>query len=379
MKRFSIILLLILMDLAALNAQNLLTNDNSLVAIDANVPFTIQGSVMNSGTILNEGALRLLGDWDNSGDYNSVSGTFSLLGENQIFTPGDSEYAHLAINSTGVAVTSGLVITKSLELINGIVSLTSDATLLLNNEASITGGNSSSYIDGALFISPRESFNFPVGSETEYLPVTLSSIESEDSIGVQAFGSEIESTISSELDSFSPNRHWVLMGNDGFSVESISLPIKNETFIETEDEAVVAFTADLNDPLKIMGVPLVSGNLSEGIITSSGRIIAGYYVLADQSVGGPPITVINVVTSLQDGKHDFLRIENIEFYENNLVEIYDRQGVKVFKMTGYNNQDRVFRGKANVGSRGMLETGSYYFTIQLTGSKREAGFVYVKN
>ena len=362
-----------------LSAQNLLTNDNSLVVVNTGVPFTIEGDLSNSGIIRNEGAMRLHGNWANSGDYSSVSGSFYLIGQNQLFAPGESTYSQLSVNSGGVVILSDLHITESLELIDGIVSIVAGSKVLLQSNARISGGDVNSYIDGSLFTTTQGDFTFPIGTEAEYLPVTLKNIRATDSVGVKAFNSPLNASISSELDAFSETRYWEVMGGSSFEAQSIGLPLLNETFIESEDEAVIAFTTIDDQILNVLGIPKIVGSLESGTINSPGNILAGYYVLGDQSMIGPPITVINVVTSLQDGKHDFLRIDNIEFYENNLVEIFDRQGVKVFEMTRYNNSDRVFRGSANVGSRGDLQTGNYYYTVKLTNSKRESGFVYIKN
>ncbi|MEP1033899.1 gliding motility-associated C-terminal domain-containing protein [Ekhidna sp.] len=379
MKRFRIILLITFASSTDLSAQDIFTNQNSLVVINAGVPFVVEGSASNSGLILNEGALRLSGDWSNSGDYRSVSGTFTLSGENQIFDPGASTYGHLSINSSGMAVINDLIIGQSLELVNGVVSLTSESKILLSENAFISGGNADAYIDGALFTSTLGNFTFPVGTESEYLPVTLTNIQATDSVGVRAHSSPLAASVSSQIDAFSQSRYWEVIGSPSFTAEAITLPLINENFIENEEEAVIGISSLDQSVLSVLGLPSMEGTLESGFISTSANIPAGYYVLADKSILGPPIKVINVVTSMQDGKHDFLRIENIEFYEDNLVEIFDRQGIKVFEMKGYNNADRVFRGSANVGSRGVLQTGSYYYTVKLTSSKREAGFVYIKN
>lgn len=379
MKRLNLYLLTTIACTFGLSAQNLFTNESDLVVINAAVPFVVQGNATNNGTIFNEGDLRLSGDWSNSGDYRSVSGTFILNGSNQVFDPGSSEYNHLGINSSGLVIINDLNIGNSLELINGVVSVASGSRILLTENASLIGGNENAYIDGALFTTTTGDFTFPVGTEFEYLPITLTNILSSDSVGIAAFSSQLEATLPLELDSISPSRYWQVFGNDSVLAQGITLPLMNNTFIENEDEAVIAFAQQPEELLSISGSPVIDGSLAAGSIATTWSILAGFYVVADQSIIGPPISVINVVTSLQDGKHDFLRIENIEFYEGNLVEIFDRQGAKVFEMKGYNNTDRVFRGSANVGSRGVLRTGNYYYTIKLTSSKRESGFVYIKN
>ena len=359
--------------------QQLLTNDDATISITNGVSMTIQGNTSNEGTISNEGAMRLHGDWTNSGSYQSVSGTFSLVGESQIIDPGSSNYVNVRVANNGTAIISDLNVSESFELNSGIVSFMPSTYLFIAENTDIIGGSETSYIDGAMFISGSGDQFFPIGTSSEYLPITLSEVQSSDSVGIQAFSEPLAISNTTNLDAFSQSRYWRILDNANFSANNIVLPLSNETFIESSDEAVIAFASDLDMSLESIGLASISGSLQSGSISAAGMIRSGYYVLADAGLENPPITVINLVTSLQDGKHDFLRIENIEFYENNLVEIFDRSGVKVFEMRGYDNQDKVFRGSSNVGSRGELATGSYYFTIQLTGSKRESGFIYVKN
>ena len=364
---------------ATSTAQAILTNNDAVMSTTDGVIMTIQGNAFNNGTFSNEGAMRLHGDWTNDGRYRSVSGTFSLLGTSQIIEPGTDTYPNLLINNGGTAVLSDWHVSQSIELNTGIVSFATNARLLIHEYSNISGGNETSYIDGPMFISGTGDFFFPIGTSSEYLPVSLFGAQTSDSVGVQAFSESLLVSNTTNLDAFSENRYWHIIGGSDFTSSSILLPVVAETFVESSEEAVVAFTADLEtSPLEPLASSL-SGSIESGTITATSPINAGYFVIADASLSNPPITVINLVTSLQDGKHDFLRIENIEFYEKNFVEIFDRQGIKVFEMNGYDNQDRAFRGNANVGSRGVLETGSYYFTIQLNGSNREAGFIYVKN
>ncbi len=360
-------------------SQALLTNANGLLSIDEGVSFTISGNLSNSGTIFNEGAMRLYGDWTNGGDYNSVSGTLSILRMSTIDN-GSSQFSNLVIDTPeGVLATSDLSITQSLTLSNGQLILADNVSIGIKERAIINGGDQSSYINGTLYLSPSEIMNFPIGTDTEYLPVTLENVNADTLVGVRVYGEELTVALSKEIAATSPNRYWRLIGDDTFISERIQLPLANETFIEDEDLVVIGFATDSTSNLEALGNGEFVGSLISGSIATVGNIMAGYYAIASEAITGPPITVINVVTTLQDGKHDFLRIENIDFYENNLVEIYDRAGVKVFEMNGYDNADKVFRGVANVAARGELATGSYYYTIQLTGSKRESGFIYIKS
>lgn len=75
-------------------------------------------------------------------------------------------------------------------------------------------------------------------------------------------------------------------------------------------------------------------------------------------VGGenPPLKVFNAVSPNGDGYHDFLEIENIEFYPQNTVIILNRWGNEVARYQGYNNQNVVF-------NLTTLPAGTYYYHV----------------
>ena len=70
----------------------------------------------------------------------------------------------------------------------------------------------------------------------------------------------------------------------------------------------------------------------------------------------PPITVYNAVSPNGDGYHEFLEIENIQFYPENRVFVLSRWGVKVAEFIFYDNQSNVFTGST-------LPSGVYYYHI----------------
>lgn len=81
-------------------------------------------------------------------------------------------------------------------------------------------------------------------------------------------------------------------------------------------------------------------------------------IIPNVNVGGenPPLKVFNAVSPNDDGIHDFLEIQNIEFYPENTVIILNRWGSKVAEFTGYNNQNIVF-------TTTTLPEGTYYYHI----------------
>lgn len=98
-------------------------------------------------------------------------------------------------------------------------------------------------------------------------------------------------------------------------------------------------------------------------------------IIPNVEVGGenPPIKVFNAVSPNGDGYHDFLEIENIEFYPKNTVIILNRWGSEVERFQGYNNQNVVFNST-------NLPTGTYYYHV-LPGKedvKTVTGFFILK-
>lgn len=85
-----------------------------------------------------------------------------------------------------------------------------------------------------------------------------------------------------------------------------------------------------------------------------------------------------------DGINEYWHIENIEYYPENVVMIYNRWGDAIFRIENYDNGSKVFRGDANLKTKmgaGKLPTGTYFFHIQVEGEtilKKTKGYVVIK-
>ncbi|VEI54649.1 T9SS type B sorting domain-containing protein [Capnocytophaga sputigena] len=104
------------------------------------------------------------------------------------------------------------------------------------------------------------------------------------------------------------------------------------------------------------------------------------------------IDVLNIIVPYNgmsvdgDGKNDYFHIGGIERYPNNVVRIYNRWGVKVFEVEGYDNVTRVFRGISNgrvtIEQAEKLPQGTYYYVIEYYDSNNNkeslVGWLYLK-
>jgi gliding motility-associated-like protein len=95
---------------------------------------------------------------------------------------------------------------------------------------------------------------------------------------------------------------------------------------------------------------------------------------------GGEIIVYNGLSPNNDGLNEFFKIQYIEILpetKSNQLFIYNRWGDEVFSVKDYNNDDRVFNGDANNGSK--LPTGTYFYKVVFSsGKKTITGFLELK-
>jgi PKD repeat protein len=99
------------------------------------------------------------------------------------------------------------------------------------------------------------------------------------------------------------------------------------------------------------------------------------------------VNIYNLITIDDNTSNDHLEIENIEYFPNNSIQIYNRFGQLVYKMSGYGIDENYFYGRANAGEifkkDEKLPTGSYFYIINykrrdLTDATKK-GFLYIHN
>ncbi|WP_226975887.1 Ig-like domain-containing protein [Zobellia nedashkovskayae] len=91
-----------------------------------------------------------------------------------------------------------------------------------------------------------------------------------------------------------------------------------------------------------------------------------------------------IITPDNDGTNDGFIIENIESYPNNTVQIYNRWGVIVYEMSGYDNSTNVFTGtssgRTTINTDSKLPVGVYFYVIKYENNGinlSKAGYLYI--
>ncbi|WP_264552303.1 gliding motility-associated C-terminal domain-containing protein [Flavobacterium sp. N2038] len=138
---------------------------------------------------------------------------------------------------------------------------------------------------------------------------------------------------------------------------------------------------------KVSNQASVSGSSVRGVKVEDISDEAG--VDGDQptvlDLNGCQIKVFNAFSPNGDSKNARFYIQGLECYPDNTVEIYNRWGVLVFDINGYNNEDRVFvgisAGRATVTQADGLPVGTYFYVLKYRDSEsnqhEKSGYLYI--
>lgn len=105
----------------------------------------------------------------------------------------------------------------------------------------------------------------------------------------------------------------------------------------------------------------------------------------DNSPDSCDVIVYNYISVNSDGTNEYFHIEGIERYPENTLEIFNRWGVLVYKMEGYDNSTKVFNGisegRVTVNTEAKLPEGTYYYNLNYTKSNgrtiQKSGYLYI--
>lgn len=100
---------------------------------------------------------------------------------------------------------------------------------------------------------------------------------------------------------------------------------------------------------------------------------------AEAGLGPDCLLVYNEFSPNGDGVNDFFKIDCIENYPNNLLQVFNRWGNIVFESRSYKNDwDGTPNGRAMVQKEKQLPVGTYFYLLDLgDGSKPRTDWLYI--
>ena len=180
--------------------------------------------------------------------------------------------------------------------------------------------------------------------------------------------------------------------NDDVNIEAEE-PTDTAPYIETSTGNVIVpthtpvGTYTLNYELCIENLTICDATTVEVIVPDNPTPPAPPKPQEDETATPTNVLIpYNAISLNDDNKNDYFHIEGIEKYPDNIVRIYNKEGLKVFEVTGYDNKNQSFKGftQGEVAVKKSLElaVGTYFYFIEYTDEnhqlQRKTGWLYLK-
>ena len=366
---------------SSLQAQSLY--NETVISISPSAVLFVKDTLVNNGTIINNGDMQVGGSWINNMQYDAGQGQITFNSDRpQVINHNDQAFSKLTIRGGGEKLfLANITIEDELDLSDGTLVSQNGARIIFSPGAQIVGGSDRAHINGPVYHRGAGEKLFPLGNGSVYLPVTLLNIEGADAeVGVQSVELQgIALQPSPSLKAVSASRYWQLDVVSGqISQSQVTLPVRDESMVTDADQAVVSQSQGLSGKFETLGQSQFEGSVFNGMVTSSNFVTMPFLAVATAS-DDRRLVVYNAVSPNGDGLNDFLRILNIEYFPENKFSLFNRWGDLVFEMEGYDNAERVFRGRSSVSGEKELPTGTYFYVIETGDGQKVNGFLVLKN
>lgn len=380
-------------------AQDVTTSTN--IFIPTGIDVTTSGSFSNSGNVMNDGTLTLTGDWLNTvtgflmnngkitltGDWLNTftyqgSGAIFLTGTAQTINNNNQAVGELFIEGGGIKTLEGTLPIKTLLTFNrGILKINDLDTLRLLEDATIAGGSSQSYADGAVnAIGTKDKF-FPIGKFGKYHPIEL--------LDITGINPEIAVEVEEDLGTITTSIPATPIQDIYWTRKTIS-----GTF---EGSRVIVYY-DLRDAIESDHVVILEGNsFSEEFITrqtnfqrtndldkiESLNSLTGTVLALGELIDDPPRQYYFSTTLSPNATNPENR--TVKIFGDNVTtaefrfQVFNRWGLPVFESTSATNMaNQGWDGRQNGN---MLATGVYPYSLTYIDSSRkvvrQTGFITI--
>lgn len=344
--------------------------------------------------ITSYGTTYFYNDFHNDGDFQSKENKAHTIFKKNDSVPlvisGESIISFYGITwdsnakQKGFVVKSNLDVHGPMEFVQGIVYLDKDNKTLDNrtlgalsvyDKSSIENASDNSHIDGSIEKIGKHSYLFPIGDKGLYRPLILGGSDCPKDVFSVKYSYQDHDFFSSRENKSSIIKYinkqefWAIdkaQGTSGSIVLSLSLDTRTFPDIDLTELSIVQWNNKLEIWQDYGGILEANNTFISALVHLQPD--TSYFTLArvDKESQLPgDILVYNFVSANNDGKNDFLYIQNIHRYPINQVEIFDRWGVRVFSQKQYDKYadgtTNVFTGHYNGNS---LPSGTYYYIIK---------------
>ncbi|WP_324024262.1 gliding motility-associated C-terminal domain-containing protein [Maribacter sp. BPC-D8] len=347
--------------------------------------------------IHHSGQMGFFSSLENDGLFNNSKGLVGFYGNYQNIISGSisPNFYDFEINSDkGIFLQMPISVSNNTNFVYGNISTlkTDNSNFLeLISTSFYNGETNFSKVNGFISISDIPNFLFPIGDEFYLRPLGIDTQSTNTSYksayhfenATQIYSNNIQKN--TNLLFVNENEYWVLEGKSPTLI-TIGWNERSELRNFTDDISkitIVGFDKELKLWIDMSTVER-TGDLEEGFITSKEFNPDDFSALTFGILkNNSPISHKGyhyLVSPNGDGINDFLFIPELSDFEYNHLQIFDRNGLKVFEQENYTNE---FDGEAGsnllaIKKKNGLPQGIYYYLITV-GDKNLTiqGFLYL--
>ncbi|HMG88889.1 MAG TPA: gliding motility-associated C-terminal domain-containing protein [Chryseolinea sp.] len=345
-----------------------LTNQTNFF-IPAGLELHLDGDFVNEGFIQNQGSFFISGNWKNTNVYQGT-GRVTLNGDlDQTFFNSKNAVYHLEINGGGEKfISDRLPISSRLDLTLGIVNVSDVDTLLIANGASITGGSTSSFVNGALTHQGVGYKFFPIGINGGYYPLELLNASGiNPTIEVEVFESAQPLAVPQSVTVFS-NKYWqrkTISGTFLGSPLSIGYTIPDNY---TNRHVIDILQSDaLDNDFSILGNTRVEYNDPIPMVISDNAATSNVFILGESippdGIPGQFYLSTTLSPAASEADNRYARIFGNQLVEKDFqFRVFNRWGLMVYETASLGGMISVGWDGKHKGD--YLPSGAYPFIMK---------------
>ncbi len=349
-----------------------LTNDNALITITPSTRLTILGGALNNGELVNGGTLSITGDWMNVDTYTPGNGLFILNGsDRQNIAHNGQEVYQLLIAGGGEKVfTSSMEIQDTLDLSDGIVTISNGVTVLVQPNGSVVGGSDESYVDGPLFQQGTGYKYYPVGTKGNFRPAELMNVSGTDPIlGISVHQPNNNPIEPLQLMAVSDTRYWQLIHTSGIydgSQIRVKVGPDEQLSPDVEIQDVIVTSSDsIGGIFLSLGQSQFTGSLMDGEVISLLPATSEFYAIGEEGFAEQrALFVPNALSpDAPDPEDQVVKVYGQQIVDEDFIfRIYNRWGQLVYETNSFAEANTVgWRGESSTGEKESI--GVYHYTL----------------
>lgn len=363
-----------------------------------------QQAMYNSGNIRihEEGQIGFHIDLVNNAAFDQNLGLAGFYGSTPLAISGifmpifyDTEIA----NDQGIALSTGMGVTNNTNFIIGNITTQRPQQYVYYNfldNASYVGDTDFSKVDGYATANNVRNFVFPVGDAIQLRPLTLNSNGTNAFVKCAYYRDNVTNPAEfpqgfdttkkpSTIGDISAAEFWHLEANVSSSIQ-ISWNTTSNLIALTNDVAtIIPVGWSISGKSWVnLGSASIVGDLNQGFLISNDFVPSDYAVItfATEGTAKEILTLDNyLVTPNGDGVNDFLFITELELSQDDMLRIFNRNGLKVYEEKNYTNG---FTGFSNINKLIIdrdagLPNGIYFYIVDMKDlNLNYQGFLYLE-